>query len=168
MIDYEVFAAGTAVFLLSLALHVIVWRVRRPTRQLAWLVSLFFLLPAALYLGYWFLGPAPNISRLLLAGVWNFALSLAYILTYPPIQTGCPSLCIIAAVYSAGKKGMTEEEIQKIFSQDSLFSQRMYDLVGDGLVSLRSRDAGITSTGRGLVTFFTLYRRILGLPKGEG
>ncbi len=172
MIDLTVFAAGTAVFAFSLFLHVIVWRFFRPSRQLVWLITLFLILPAALFLAAASpagkCSPIPASTRLLFAYIWNLALSLAYILTYPPIQTGCPSLNIIAAVYSSGAEGMTEEEILKIFSQDSLFSQRLYDLVGDGLVSLNSEDAGITRAGRGLAAFFSGYRRLLGLPKGEG
>lgn len=100
--------------------------------------------------------------------LWHGALSSAYIMTYPPIQAGCPSLKIMLAVSSSLSEGMTSEEINQLFPEDTLFTERIEDLEKEGLITLKYDVWGITFTGRLLSKFFAAYRNLLKLPIGEG
>ena len=163
---------GTFTFLAALAAHILIWRRCRPARQILLLMLIFFAVPGVAYLAFFFSGfigqhfPALLIA---LAGVWHLALSAAYIMTYPPIQTGCPSLNIVSAVHRAGKDGLSDEELLNLFDPDELLSERFRDLTGDGFIELKDDDAwGLNLSGKIVGAVFRIYRRILKLPWGEG
>ncbi len=168
MVTPSLIAWGTAGFLASLLLHVILWRWRKPPREMMWLVIIFILLPGLVYLGI-FLGiRAAEGGAWLLSYLWLSALSAAYIMTYPPIQAGCPSLKIVLEVHRNRSRGLSREEIDGIFPREAMFSDRFDDLVEDGLVSWEYDAWGITGTGRLVARFFLAYRRLLRLPIGDG
>ena len=177
MVNPLVLLWGTVSFTAALVVHIIVWRIFQPPRQMMWLVVIFIIFPGLLYIMLFallLLGAAPGRCflaspfNLFLLLVWHGALSSAYIMTYPPIQAGCPSLRIMLSVASSMPKGMSPEEINELFSEDTLFSERFEDLIGDGLISLEYDTWGVTSTGKLLAKFFSAYRRWLKLPIGEG
>lgn len=174
MINPLILALGGASFFFAFFIHVLFWRLFHPERQIFWLVTIFLLLPTLAY-GAGFLIQSPvglaaltSPFNLLLSLIWHSALAAAYIMTYPPIQTGCPSLNIVLAVFRSGREGLSEGEIRNIFSTDSLLSRRIRDLKSDGLIDLKEGAWGLTFPGRFLRTFFSVYRRLLGLPAGEG
>ena len=141
------------------------------------LILIFLLLPLLIYIVLFLIFPSKIKSNiypftsyfnLLFTLIWHTALSCAYIMTYPPIQAGCPSLKIILEVSANRPKGLTSQEIYQRFSEDSLFADRFEDLAKDGLISFKYDAWGITLTGQVLARFFITYRRILKLPLGEG
>jgi len=163
-------AWGTAGFLAAFLLHVLVWRRAKPPREMMWLVIIFILLPGAVYLLIWLVGD-PAFTRggfSLLSFIWLAALSSAYIMTYPPIQAGCPSLKIVLKIHQNRPGGLSLKEINDLFPRQAMFSDRFDDLVEDGLVSWEYDTWGITGTGRLVARFFLAYRRLLKLPLGEG
>jgi hypothetical protein len=142
-----------------------------------WLLIIFFFLPGLFYLSAGLAssltgsppnGPLPSLFKLILGFIWHGALSSAYMMTYPAIQAGCPSLKIIRAISSSMPRGMTGQEIIRIFPEESLFSDRFNDLIDDGLISRAGINWKITNRGRFLARFFLIYRRILNLPPGGG
>ena len=107
-------ASGTAGFLAALAIHIIVWRWRKPPREMMWLVVIFILLPGVVYAGILLAagradsspaGFGPTAWNLLFSYIWLCALSSAYIMTYPPIQAGCPSLRIVLEIHRRRETG---------------------------------------------------------------
>ncbi len=158
---------GTASFLIALALHILIWRRAKPPREMTWLVVIFILLPAAVGSAFVLFGKL-ELGRSALAFIWHAALSSAYIMTYPPIQAGCPSLKIVLAISRAGAAGLSREEIVSLFSEKSMFSDRFNDLVEEGLISWQYDTWGISGVGRVIARFFIFYRKILKLPLGEG
>ena len=177
MINPLILLGGAVSFTVALLIHILVWRVRRPAREIAGLSLIFIVLPLLAW-GLLFLVSSLNPSLLppffhsffnfLFVIIWHTALAGAYIMTYPPIQAGCPSLKIMLVVSSAGEKGLTAEDIYHHFSEDTLFTDRFEDLIKDGLISFKYDAWGITLTGRVLARFFITYRRVLKLPLGEG
>ncbi len=162
------FSLAGAVFVLVLATHVGWWRIRRPRREMAHLVAIFLVFPLAFLLALYLLLPASTLPGLLYRGLLLSSLSLIYIMTYPPIQAGCPSLRIVLAVKQAGEPGLSFAEILALFPPESLFFDRFDDLVGEGLISWQYDSWGISATGRWIARFFLALRRALGLPLGEG
>jgi len=169
--------AGTLGFFLTLALHILIWRLIKPVRQIVWLIIIFLLLPLLGYLSV-FVGiliagsnsliQATAWLELLFAFIWQLALSLAYIMTYPPIQTGCPTLIIVLAVYRSMPGGLSAGEIRNLFSEHTLFDERKRELKEDGLVQLEDSVWRLTRAGKVISAIFWKYRRLLKLPPGEG
>ncbi len=159
---------GTITFLAALIVHIVFWRAKRPPREMAWLVFLFLALPLALYSFLFLVCRDAAATSWVLAFIWHTALSAAYIMTYPPIQAGCPSLKIVLAVNRAGRKGLSLEEITDLFSEEAMFGDRFNDLIEDGLISWKYDTWGISGTGQLIARFFIFYRKLLKLPLGEG
>ena len=103
-----------------------------------------------------------------MAALWHLALSLSYIMTYPPIQTGCPSLLIVRAVHQARPEGLGENELIAMFTDRELLTERIKDLTGDGFIKLQDEAWGLNLSGKIIGRIFRLYRRVLNLPRGEG
>ena len=168
---------GTLGFIITLILHIFIWRLYRPTRQILLLAIIFILLPLMGYLSIFIiiiiygansLLQVTTSLELLFAFIWHFALSLAYIMTYPPIQTGCPTLIIVLAVYRSMKEGLSAGDIRNLFSEHILFIERMRELEEDGLVQSKDSIWRLTFAGKTVRAVFGKYRRILKLPIGEG
>lgn len=178
MINPLIMLIGTGGFLLILLVHVLVWRTHRPSRQMLWLFTAFIILPDLCYIMLSLLARQImgipdgcflySLSNLFFILIWHNTLSAAYIMTYPPIQTGCPSLNIVTAVYSAMPRGLTSEEINRLFSGEALLSERIEEMMGDRLIGLKNGAWGLTFTGRFIRTGFSVYRKLLKLPLGEG
>ncbi len=189
MVSFQVIFLGIGLFLIAFAAHILVWRIVRPSKQMLWLTLVFIVLPicggavfstVAATLSGNRMGWAPTSLDTFLILLLNLLLSAAYIMSYPPIQAGCPSLKIILAVNASGKGGMTAEAIHRIFSKDILISERIEDLVNDGLifvkrgapkndlVSLKNGTLVISRQGRLIARMFAIYRKILNLPFGKG
>jgi len=167
---------GTCSFAVALILHILVWRIIRPLKHLVWLGVIFIILPLFIYillsylshtltgLSKYFTSPFSIAFSLL----WHLSLSSAYIMSYPLFQADCPSLKIIMAVSASMPEGMTLESINNFFSEDILLYDRLDDLVDDGLILVKNDKCEISLKGRLLSIFFSIYRRSLGLPLGEG
>lgn len=167
MIDYFILVLGTCSFIITLIIHISVWRLIRPVRQMVWLAAIFIILPSAIYLFLFYSHYLPEFD-IVFAFLWHIALSSAYIMSYPLFQADCPSLKIILAISSYMPEGITEDSINRLFSQDILLYDRMEDLVNDGLILSKNGSWIISYKGRLLSSFFLIYRRLLGLPPGEG
>ncbi len=168
MITPAIIFWGTGSFLIALAVHILAWRRKKPPREMMWLVIIFVILPGIFYCLILIRGHSPSVFFLILTFIWHSALSSAFIMTYPPIQAGCPSLKIVLEIHRNRPDGLNLKEIQHLFPRESMFSDRFDDLVEDGLISWEYDAWGITGTGRLLARFFLIYRRILKLPVGEG
>ena len=167
MINSSILSLGTYSFFASLIIHILIWRLIRPSKHLVWLGIIFIILPLAIYLTFPFFVDISALATVF-AFLWHTALSSAYIISYPLFQADCPSLKIILAIYSYMPKGLTEESINKLFSQDILLYGRIEDLVNDGLIVSKNGAWVMSYKGRLLSLVFFIYRRLLGLPPGEG
>lgn len=149
-------------FLIALAVQIVLWRALRTKddvvpAQILWLFLLF--------LG----GPLihfcfdPSLSRLILA----LGLGCTYIMSFPAAAAKSPSLLIINLLDKNGPLSKFELE-QALAKSVNLVGDRMRDLKADGLVHSSSEHFHPSRIGRFLGYVFWYYRRILGLPLGEG
>lgn len=162
MINSLVLILGTSTFIIALFIHILLWRIKRPVRQLMWLGIIFIFLPVILYVMLSFYR-AIGLSLL-----WHLALSSAYIASYPLFQARCPSFKIILAVSSSMPEGMPEGSINNLFTHGMLINDRLDDLIKEKLVAVKDGAYILSPQGRILTKFFNIYRRLLGLPQGEG
>ena len=98
----------------------------------------------------------------------HYSFSSAYILTYPAIQAGCPSLRLILIIGSGMPDGIMRGNLEREFGLEELLTPRIDDLLGSNFVKERKGVLMLTASGRILAGFFALYRKALGLLPGKG
>lgn len=166
---FVILIIGTAGFLVSLLLHIAIWRVFKPKKQLLLLAVIFVILPLIIY--FLLLGLHVNYFNLvntLLILILHIGLSGVYVMTYPTMQADCPTLKIILEVSKSMPQGLTQEDIENIFTDDKLFNDRVEDLLSEEFIFLKNNKIYLTRKGSILSGFFLGYRNLLGLPVGEG
>lgn len=174
----SVIISAMLVFLACLVVHVALWRVRRPANPPRALIIIFFLLsPLVGVLIYVFL---PRLAADIADGWWagvagwaavyllHFGLSSAYIMTYPAVEAVSPSLVMALMLGRAGPRGVARDEIEEFFATDRVLAPRFRDLVDSGLVTESDGSFTLTDRGRALIRFFVVFRKIIGLPAGQG
>jgi hypothetical protein len=164
----SVLTYGLASFLTCLAVHVLVWRLRRPRRQVLALAVVFWAAPVAAWSACGLLGmcAAPGWDAVASA-LLHFALTCAYIQTYPAISDLSPSLLIMPLV--ARPEGASFEQILGQLNRPMLLEERIHYLIRARLVRPASDGRlELTVRSRALVALFVAMRRVLGMPAGQG
>jgi hypothetical protein len=146
-------------FIASLIVQSLVWRTLcRPDGvvpfQIIILFALFWGVPLA-YFGY-----QPSFDQLVL----SLALGSCYIMSFPAAAAKSPTVMILWLLKKSG--GLTKAELESALSKElDLKGDRMKDLQADGLYTAGGRPS---LSGRVLGYAFFSYRKILGIPLGEG
>ena len=168
MIDLRVFVLGAAGFLSAFFIHIAVWRLKKPAKEITGLVFIFIGLPAIIYPFLLLALDQGQLSRanLVFSFLLEILLALSYIMTYPAIQAPSPSLRIILAA-SKFSSGLSAEDIRKLFPEEFLVNCAK-DLAREGWVCLREERITLSPSGRLVSGFFSVYRALLKLPPGEG
>ncbi|TAM45949.1 MAG: hypothetical protein EPN55_06960 [Gammaproteobacteria bacterium] len=164
---FRILALSLLLFAGVFVLHVAVWRLFRVRREMLLLALLFLAVPGvalvvALVSGR--LAPVETMATVLML----YALSVAYIQTYPGLKDDIPSFRILMLLDQAGRGGMTESEILDQIGEQSLFAFKVAELESDSLVIRNGDRVRLTPAGRMLATVFRSYRRLLGLGPGKG
>lgn len=166
----EIFLAALLLFSFSFSLHILIWRWRRPRYRVLILFIIFFLVPLAFLKADGIRGVPYTIQRPAILAVMLLyaALSCAYIQTYPAVEAVSPSLGILLLLGRAMPQGLTQEQILRRLDANQLFDDRIQDLVTAGLMKRSESLLEPTLFACAIVFVFLLFRKILGLPVGEG
>lgn len=156
---------GISAFLFVLVAHVFIWRIFKPKNQITLLFIIFLAIPFVVVMSGLFFIP---FKLLLLSALMYFALSCAYIQTYPVFQAVTPSLQIVYFIKKSMPKGLTSHEISDKFSEGSLFRDRVDDLITEKFVYKKSESLYLTKKGAVIAGIFFIYRCLYGLKTGEG
>lgn len=166
--------SGLLVFLVFLVVHLIVWRIRRPTGQYVGLlilsgIVLFGSLATFSWLAIrgeppWFFprDPMEYFSYVLL----YVTLSLAYVPTYSCVQADSPSFSILLMIDEVGAKGVSRGELETRFTDEVLVIPRLNDLLSGGLARQVGKRYVITSNGVRMAQVQLYYRGLMRLEKG--
>lgn len=163
----SILLAGSGLFAAAFCLHLALWRVRAPRRQIKALLRLFFgALAAALLLG-WAAGPAalrfaPAEALHLL--LFYTGLTLAYIITYSAVQVDSPSLVIVAAIAAGGGAGLGRDALFAGLTDEILVRPRLEDLVRDEVVAFDGAVYRMCPRGSRFLALIVGWRRLMGLP----
>lgn len=162
----QVLLEGACLFTACLSLHLVIWRLKTPTRHVPALLAVFGP-PAAAYLLARWLGGRGEPEELAAVALLHAALASAYMQTYPAAQALSPSLQILRLLHN--RPGLTEAQIRSKLAHGSWVEDRLDDLLAAGLVNRRPDGrVGITPRGAALVPPFYWFRRFLGLARGRG
>lgn len=166
---------GSALFCLAFSLHLIVWKVHIPERQIKVLLQIFFGTSIIGLLSLWAVSNfiavfsiyVPKFfSEYLHIMLFLTSLTLAYMITYSGIEVDSPSLVMIMLIANAGPNGLDEKEFAKIMTDDLLVKPRVKDLILDRMVYLDGNKYRLTPKGLLLAHIFIFYRKILNAGKG--
>jgi len=168
-----VFIGGFILFSIILALHIIIWRIKIPANDAGVLILIFLVVPACAVLGAaglkYLQGPVP-FSYEDMTGVilLHTALSLVYVSTYPAVQAVSPSLDILLLISKSPHGKMPEEEIVEQYRGSRIVTDRVGDLRIYNLISEKDGCFELKPVALAIVLCFVIYRKLLGLPVGEG
>lgn len=170
----DIIIYGFLIFFSCLIIHILIWRIKVPTLSSLILIFIFLIIP--------FLGL--SIILVNIAGVkyhlsldadvlievffLHLSLSLIYIASYPAVEAHSPSLVILLMIASSPFKKMTAEDIIRYYSASNTIVERVEDLKVSGLITEGDKGLQLRPLAKVIIRFYILYRKMLGLPPGEG
>jgi hypothetical protein len=160
-----VLVASVVVFACSLAIHVIVWRIRRPESYRAWLTTLVVIFgPVGAGIA-WLLVPTwlDEAAVLLLHGT----LSAVYVIGYTLVSAFSPSVELLKLL-DRTPEGISTSSLRLPFLAGALTGDRIDNLTAAGLVRRAGARLELGRQGVRLTRLVLLYRHAIGLPDGEG
>lgn len=159
---------GLAITIFAFAVHVGVWRSSRRTPGAAYLIVLFV---ACVALGALAVAGCRSLdvcgvvglagADLALAALVALALCATYVLSYPALQACSPSVLIVLKVASFGEEGARMEDLQNAVDPRSLVSDRIDDLVEQGLAFADGDVIVLSSKGHIIANIFIFWRHLL-------
>lgn len=151
------------------AVHIILWRLRKPLNDVRVLLVIFFLLPVPFFLlCLLFTRNLWTIEEASLVFVLHYCLSLAYIASYPAAQAHSPSLDIVLKIARSPRSELTDKEIIDSWGGQDFLVDRIADLKTGGLIVCCSDVFRLSLPGKMLLMSYRAYRRFLGMPFGRG
>lgn len=171
----SVLFCGLSLFIVFLLLHLIVWRIRLPKRQLNTLLKIFFLVfiigNTIFYIhskiGVNVYGFIPKgFIEYLHISILFFSLVLAYIITYSAVEADSPSLVMVLILAKSAKQGLEKERLLRLFNDDLLVKPRVMDLVNSKLAYTNGDRYLLTRQGELFIRIFIFYRNLLKAGKG--
>lgn len=160
-----IFLNTVALFLASVTVHIIIWKLRLPARQMRALVIIFFLGFLA-WLGF-SLGRHADALALGYITLYYWSVSFCYIITYSAIEGDSPTLSIMNFIGSGGNQGRSAMEISGFMERRPFMGARLTALERSGLI--RQEEGRFVIAGTQSLAFRVIlgFRRVYGsVPKG--
>ena len=166
---------GGLIFSFFFLVHLALWKIRLPRRQVKTILIILFgglaaslAALAAAPAGSLLLGvPRPlGVSEFVQVALFVTALTLAYMITYTAIEADSPSLVMILKIKAGGARGVRKEEFDDFLSDELLIKPRVDDLVTDKMAELSGGRYHLTSKGRLMARIFNLSKSVLRLGTG--
>ncbi len=159
---------GFILFLGSLVLHLILWRLFDIKKEILALFLLFIGIPLLALAGLGACGIWDGTQALAI-GMLDFALAVFYMQTYPTLRTDIPTFRILILLDENRGTGLDERAIiGRLRGSPDMFSRKVVELERDGLAEKREGRIYLTRMGFLIARIFIFYRRMLGLPFGAG
>jgi hypothetical protein len=161
---------GCILFDLAFLLHVMLWKIRLPKRQIRMLVLIFFGVLIIGILSLWSF-PLPlkalglsapyALPEYIHIALFFISLTLAYVVTYSAIEVDSPSMMMVMQIDSAGPDGMEKVAFAKTMTNDILVKSRIKDLITAELTYMDGDKYKLTPKGVVLARIFIFYRKLL-------
>src|SRR5882762_8734188 len=167
---------GLATFGACWLVHWGSWWIRVPKGYLVWLPAIFWLLPLAGGISFfWATGdklPQTETEWFawILAALLHLTVSSCYICGYAGITEYSPSAEVLLAVREHMPQGLPVDGLRiSSFTEHGLTSRRIEDLQASGLVAIHDGRVSVTRRGRFALDLSRVYRVLVGVdPTGRG
>jgi len=165
------FFTALALFLLSFAVHVLVWRVRLPKNHTRALILIFALVPLGAALALVLAQPSLGRPVLALADLPGIALFYAgatgcYLIVYTGVEEDSPSVLIVRALESAAERGCSRAELSALVAPERFVQARFSALERDRFVAAAGTGNRLTAPGLRVARLSTWLARIFNLDEG--
>lgn len=164
-----------SLFCIALLLHLIIWKIKVPNRELKVLFQVFLAVLVLGIMSLWILSiiildfysiGAKNFMTYLHISLSYITLMMAYIGNYPAIQVDSPTILIIMNIANAGPQGLSEDSLNRSMNDDFLIKPRIVDLLRARMIHKLNDKYTITKKGIIFIKPFVFYRKILNSHKG--
>jgi len=156
---------GLALFIVSLALHVIVWRIRRPVSYRAWLPALAVIFGPVAAAFAWLMVATPlQLAAVLLL---HGSLAAVYVIGYTLLSAFSPSLELLKLL-DRSPAGVPVASLRLPFLAGALTGDRIDNLTAAGLVQRDGVRLALGPRGERLTRLVLWYRHAIGLRDGGG
>jgi len=170
----KVFLFSALTFLIGWLIHLTIWQVFLPKRQIRSLILIFAIVFFGLFVGAHALSnvlmldfPAGPIE-LIHCSLLFFSAVLVYLISYTGIEDSSPTFRILLAVEAVGSNGISKAELLELVRADDLINEKIRGLYRDGHIATRDGKIVIQTKGRILLSIFSTYRKVLGLHQVGG
>jgi len=158
-------ANGIAIFVLSLALHVVAWRIRRPASYRAWLPTLLAVFGPVAAAAAWLVTSTPlELAAVLLL---HGTLAAVYVIGYTLVSGFSPSIELLKLL-DRTPGGLPAASLQLPFLAGALTADRIDNLESAGLLRRSGGRLELGARGVALTTLVLAFRHAIGLPDGTG
>jgi hypothetical protein len=161
----KVLVISVIVFLVALAVHLAVWRVRVPRREIVALLGILCGFFGVALFGLW-LWAEFSIWDIVQSSLFLTALGFCYVVGYSALSERSPTLTLISYVSTSGTTGRSAPEMNALFSGTGLISRRLDGLVASGHLRREGSAYRLTVRGRFWARLFTFSRRLLSIARG--
>lgn len=156
---------ASSLLLVAFCVHLALWRVRLPTRQLPTLLAVFF----AVAIGWGLTPPArlwPLVELLHLA-ILYVAVTLAYVITYTAIEGDSPTLSLMYFVTATGEAGLPAAEMDAFIVARPFIQTRLETLISAGRIVEKDQRYFVAGEGSAFFRLILAYRKLYGVvPRG--
>jgi hypothetical protein len=156
---------GLGLFAFSLALHVIVWRIRRPDSYRTWVPALVVILgPVAAGIASFIVSDPVQLAAVLLL---HGSLAAVYTIGYTLVTAFSPSVELLR-VLDRSPEGIAAAALRLPGLAGALTGDRIENLAGAGLIRHAGGEVQLGERGMQLARLVLWYRHAIGLRDGEG
>jgi hypothetical protein len=156
---------GFALFLLSLATHVIVWRIRRPDSYRMWVPALVVIFgPVAAGIASFIVSDPVQLAAVLLL---HGSLAAVYIIGYTLVTAFSPSVELLKLLDNS-PEGVAAAALRLPGLAGALTGDRIDNLAGARLIRHVGGEVQLGDRGMQLTRLVLWYRHAIGLRDGEG
>jgi hypothetical protein len=163
----RVLLEAVLLFAACLAVHVLIWRVRRPESYRVWLPTLVAIFLVAGPVAEWRVTRTATAAELAAVFLLHGAVSSVYIIGYTLLSSFSPSIEILKLL-DRSPSGLRREEIRLPYLDRALGGNRVVTLVQDGMIQADGDRVRLGSGGQLIATLVLFYRHTIGMPDGAG
>ncbi|MDD5262507.1 MAG: hypothetical protein PHD76_11745 [Methylacidiphilales bacterium] len=127
-----VFHTTALLFSIALALHILIWKLCLPHRQMLALGVVFALVFCA-WMAWALFAPTP-LYLILHTALYYMACSFCYLILYTTIEGDSPTLSLMHFISQRNKGGISMEEVDRFLAHRPFVSARLSALIKSGLV----------------------------------
>jgi hypothetical protein len=157
------------IFIAAFAVHVIWWRLHRPSDDLRALALVMIVGPLAVTVGTGLLWGGIDLSQTAFSAMASVSLGLAYLCWYPAAQAASPTMLLTLLAARKGTEGVSREEMEAALPEERLVNESVENLFHERFVRLDPEGRlWLDKRGRRTLHVIRFLRRSCGLQDPRG
>lgn len=174
---YSILIKGLLLFLACQVIHIIIWRIKKPSGYMTWFPILFVIFVPLAALGAYGLARLVSIPDTEVTTPWlewsaimlfQTVLSFVYIIGYTAVAAFSPSMELVKALNRAPAGLPRDQLATPFFEETALSNDRINNLIKAELIREEKGFLYLARRGRPMTQLVLFYRHLIGLPDGGG